>query len=159
MSRRYEVRYAGTTHVVDVLDGSEMRVDGRPLRVEGLGGDRCLVAREDGTRAVVARAGSASSPWLFASGQAWLVDVSAAGARPRASAAHGGDMTAPMPATVVSIAAGPGTRVAAGDPVIVLEAMKMELVVRAPRDGAIAAVYCVVGELVRPGTPLAELAP
>ena len=37
-----------------------------------------------------------------------------------------------MPATVVAIAAAPGTRVAAGDPVIVLEAMKMELLVRAP---------------------------
>jgi hypothetical protein len=40
-------------------------------------------------------------------------------------------MAAPMPATVVSIAAPAGTRVTAGDPVVVLEAMKMELVIRA----------------------------
>ncbi len=64
-----------------------------------------------------------------------------------------------MPATVVSIAAPAGTRVTAGDPVVVLEAMKMELVIRAPRDGEIAAVHCRVGELVQPGTRLAELAP
>ena len=68
-------------------------------------------------------------------------------------------MIAPMPATVVAIPAPPGTRVTAGDPVVVLEAMKMELVIRAPRDGEVAAVHCQLGELVQPGTRLAELTP
>jgi 3-methylcrotonyl-CoA carboxylase alpha subunit len=158
MSRRYEVRHHGATHVVEVLGAGEVRVDGQVLRVEGLGSDRCLVTREDGTRTVVARAGTGSSPWLFAGGHAWPVEVATGGARPRSSAA-GGDMMAPMPATVVAIAAAPGTRVQAGDAVVVLEAMKMELVVRAPRAGEVAAVHCRVGELVRPGTRLAELAP
>jgi biotin carboxyl carrier protein len=157
MSRRYDVGHAGATYVVEVLGNGEMRVDGRLLRIEALESDRCLVTGEDGTRTIVARAGSASSPWLFAAGQAWQVEVAPDGPRRRASTTDGADMSAPMPATVVAIAAGPGAHVAAGDPVIVLEAMKMELVVRAPRDGAIAAVHCRVGELVRPGVPLAEL--
>jgi biotin carboxyl carrier protein len=42
---------------------------------------------------------------------------------------------------------------------IVLEAMKMELPVRAPADGTIARVNCREGELVQPGQELAELAP
>jgi acetyl/propionyl-CoA carboxylase alpha subunit len=159
MSRRYEVRHHGSTHVVEILGAGEVRVDGQILRVEGLGSDRCLVIRQDGTRTVVARAGTGSSPWLFAAGQAWPVEVAAEGTRPRAASAADDGMMAPMPATVVSIAAAPGTRVATGDPVVVLEAMKMELVVRAPRDGEVAAVHCRVGELVRPGTRLAELAP
>jgi len=38
----------------------------------------------------------------------------------------------------------------------VLEAMKMELPIRAPHDGTIAAVHCREGELVQPGTVLVE---
>ncbi len=159
MSRRYEVRHHGVLHVVEMLGAGEVRVDGQVLRVAGLAGDRCLVTAEDGTRTVVARAGTGASPWLFAAGHAWQVEVAAEGSRPPASSSAVADMTAPMPATVVAIAAAPGTRVTKGDPVIVLEAMKMELVVRAPRDGEIAAVHCQVGELVRPGTRLAELTP
>lgn len=159
MSRRYEVRHHGVRHVVEVLGAGEVRVDGQVLRVEGLADDRCLVTREDGTRTVVTRAGGGTSPWLHAAGEAWQVEVAAEGTRPPASASADADMTAPMPATVVAIAAAVGARVAKGDPVVVLEAMKMELVVRAPRDGAIAAIHCAVGELVRPGTRLAELTP
>jgi biotin carboxyl carrier protein len=158
MSRRVEVRHAGTTYSVEILGGGAVRVDGQLLQVDALGDARCLVTREDGTHAVVAHAGTTAAPWLFAMGQAGQVDVVPDGARPRSSAAASDDMTAPMPATVVSIAAAPGTRVVAGDPVVVLEAMKMELVVRAPRDGDVSAVHCRVGELVQPGTLLAELA-
>ena len=52
----------------------------------------------------------------------------------------------------------PGDRVARGDTLIVLEAMKMELPLKAPVDGVIAAIACQVGDLVQPGIPLVELA-
>jgi 3-methylcrotonyl-CoA carboxylase alpha subunit len=42
--------------------------------------------------------------------------------------------------------------------VIVLEAMKMELPVHAPRAGIVAAVHCTPGDLVQPGVALLELA-
>ena len=159
MSRRVEVRHAGTAYLAEILGNGEVRIDGQVLRVEALSDGRCLVTREDGTHTVVAHAGPSVAPWLFAAGQPWQADVVPEGARPRSASAAGDDMMAPMPATVVSIAATPGTRVLAGDPVVVLEAMKMELVVRAPREGEISAVHCRVGELVRPGTRLAELTP
>ena len=157
MSRRVEVRAGGSTHLVEIVGAGEVKVDDQVLRVEILGDGRCLVTRPDGTHTVVAHAGTTAAPWLFAAGQAWHADVVPEGARARSASAAGDDMMAPMPATVVSIAAAPGTTVAAGDPVVVLEAMKMELVVRAPRDGTIGAMHCRVGELVRPGTRLAEL--
>ncbi len=159
MSRRYTVTHAGTAHAVELLGGGEVRVDGTALRVEDAGDGRCLVVDADGRRTLVAAAGSAQAPWLFAAGQAWRVDVAPEGSRPTRASGADADMTAPMPATVVTIAAPPGTQVATGDPLIVLEAMKMELVVRAPRAGQVSAVHCRVGEIVRPGTRLVELAP
>jgi biotin carboxyl carrier protein len=75
--------------------------------------------------------------------------------RRRASAAL--DTSAPMPATVVKVLTEPGTRVRKGDTLIMLEAMKMELAVKSPRDGVVRAVKCRAGELVQPGVNLVEL--
>jgi 3-methylcrotonyl-CoA carboxylase alpha subunit len=61
-----------------------------------------------------------------------------------------------MPATVVRIAVKPGDAVENGDVLIALEAMKMELPIRAPRDGVVLAVHCREGELVRPDQELLE---
>ena len=63
----------------------------------------------------------------------------------------------PMPATVVAIHAAPGQHVNEGDTLIVLEAMKMELAIKAPRSGVVKAVNCATGELVQPGVDLLEL--
>jgi 3-methylcrotonyl-CoA carboxylase alpha subunit len=159
MSRRYAISHGGALHTVEVLGGGEVRVDGLVLRIEGLPDGRCLVTDAEGRRSLVSHAGPTHAPWLFAAGAAWRVEVVPEGARRRPAGPASDEMAAPMPATVVAIAATAGAAVAAGDPVIVLEAMKMELVVRAPRDGVITAVHCRLGELVRPGARLAELAP
>jgi biotin carboxyl carrier protein len=45
-----------------------------------------------------------------------------------------------------------------GDTLLMLEAMKMELPVRAPRDGRVSALHCTAGQLVEPGVDLLELA-
>lgn len=75
--------------------------------------------------------------------------------RGRAAAAHG--LEAPMPATVTRIVASVGQRVAAGDVLVLLEAMKMELAIRAPHDGTVARIACEAGAIVQPGVPLVEL--
>jgi biotin carboxyl carrier protein len=62
-----------------------------------------------------------------------------------------------MPATVVRVDAAPGDRVRKGDSLIILEAMKMELPVRAPADGIVTAIHCKAGDLVKAGAPLVEL--
>jgi len=66
-------------------------------------------------------------------------------------------LASPMPATVVRVAVRPGDRVSAGDTLMVLEAMKMELPIRAPRDATVAAVHCVEGQLVQPDQNLVDL--
>ncbi len=66
-------------------------------------------------------------------------------------------LCAPMPATVTAVAVEPGATVAAGDTLIRLEAMKMELAIRAPADGRVADIHCAVGDLVQPGRPLVTL--
>jgi 3-methylcrotonyl-CoA carboxylase alpha subunit len=53
--------------------------------------------------------------------------------------------------------AAPGQTVAEGETVLVLEAMKMELPVRAPRAGIVKAVHCAQGDLVQPGVALVDL--
>ena len=66
-------------------------------------------------------------------------------------------MSAPMPGVVLKILAKTGDAVTKGEPLLILEAMKMEHVISAPRDGTVAAVNCREGELVQPGADLIEL--
>ncbi len=68
-------------------------------------------------------------------------------------------LAAPMPATVAAILVRPGAVVEAGDTLLRLEAMKMELAIRAPAAGRVATVECRVGDLVQPGRPLVALEP
>jgi biotin carboxyl carrier protein len=105
----------------------------------------------------IAFAVTASEAWVFIDGRVY--QVSEVGDRPpRKSRADDHDaLTAPMPATVLAIHVATGQRVERNDVVMVLEAMKMELPIRSPRDGVVKAVGCRVGELVRPGTRLVEL--
>ncbi|WP_327664663.1 MULTISPECIES: carboxyl transferase domain-containing protein [unclassified Streptomyces] len=68
-----------------------------------------------------------------------------------------GTVTAPMAGTVVTVEAEPGQLVAAGATLLVLEAMKMEHVVRAEHAGVVRAVGAGVGETVAEGTELVLL--
>ncbi|MBL6866623.1 MAG: hypothetical protein ISQ97_05965 [Flavobacteriales bacterium] len=54
----------------------------------------------------------------------------------------------PMPGKILQVMVATGTEVDEGDPLLVLEAMKMENVIRAPRSGVIAVVQAQVGEAV-----------
>ena len=65
-----------------------------------------------------------------------------------AEAVSAGSLLAPMPGSVVSVAVKSGDSVAAGEPVLVLEAMKMQHTIHAPADG-------VVGDLVEVGQQVA----
>jgi biotin carboxyl carrier protein len=60
---------------------------------------------------------------------------------------------------VVRIAAAVGDTVRERETLVVVEAMKIETAVAAPRDGVVAAVLCTVGEAVAGGQVLVELAP
>ena len=102
---------------------------------------------------------SKQSCWVFLDGRVYLVEPPASDTAVR-TRRRGDDHTvlsAPMPATVVAIAVEAGQRVESGDVLIVLEAMKMELPIKAPRDGIVRTIACSPGELVQPGVQLVEL--
>jgi 3-methylcrotonyl-CoA carboxylase alpha subunit len=96
--------------------------------------------------------------WVFIDGRTYIIegDDRKGNARPHATDDQMA-LSAPMPATVVAIAVTAGQEVAAGDLLVMLEAMKMELPIKAPRAGRVKALVCQEGELVQPGVPLVEL--
>lgn len=112
---------------------------------------------DDGTRqTLVAVAARGTVRWVAVDGQISVFEVeSPRPGRPRAVRDEA--MMAPMPASVASLKVGVGDSVAAGDVLLVLEAMKMELPVRAARAGTVRAVHCRQGEMVQPGVALIEL--
>lgn len=79
--------------------------------------------------------------------------------RTRGGAGESGEPVAPMPATVVRVDVSPGDRVTARQPLVVLEAMKMEHVVQAPREGVIAEVLVAAGDLLAGGAPVVRMEP
>jgi len=74
--------------------------------------------------------------------------------RPAAAGAAEGALTAMMPSKVIAVHVKVGDRVQAGQVVLVLEAMKMESELKAPRDGTVKAVHCAPGDSVNPGVAL-----
>jgi biotin carboxyl carrier protein len=111
----------------------------------------------DGERQwTVAVAGSADNWWVWIDGRVLQVrNESVPGRERRRASQH--DLSSPMPATVVRVLVQPGAEVKRGDTLVVLEAMKMELPIRAPLDAIIKAVHCREGELVQPGVSLVDL--
>jgi glutaconyl-CoA decarboxylase len=80
------------------------------------------------------------------------VSVAASGA-----ALSGETVSSPLPGVVVSVAAKTGEQVKKGQAVVIIEAMKMENEIVAPRDGKVAAIAVDKGAKVDTGTPLFSL--
>jgi 3-methylcrotonyl-CoA carboxylase alpha subunit len=103
--------------------------------------------------------------WPVAQGQfdpwnpdAHVAPASTSSSKRRASAgAAQAAVTAPMPSTVIKVLVSPGDAVTKGDVLVLLEAMKMELPVRALGDATVVAVRCREGELVQADAVLVEL--
>ncbi|MFJ8625820.1 acetyl/propionyl/methylcrotonyl-CoA carboxylase subunit alpha [Kitasatospora sp. NPDC093550] len=142
---------AGRTREVELRLG-----DGPVHRARAaLAGDR-LHLTVDGLQttfslATDAAPGLAAGPvtWLGVEGDAWPLHAydpaveSAAGA-----GAHHGALTAPMPGTVTVVKTTAGETVRKGQPLLVLEAMKMEHVIAAPHDGVVAELRATAGATV-----------
>lgn len=164
---KYIVEIAGERHEVQLEDGraelggSEttaalLEVAGSPVHVVTVGGRQY--------QAVVKREGPKGRYVLWMDG--WRFELDALDARARAirdlSAAAAGaqgpaPVVAPMPGLIVRLHVQVGDRVEAGQPVVVMEAMKMENELRAPAAGVVRAVHAETGKAVEKGTVLVEL--
>lgn len=155
---RYGVTEGGRTHSVEVDGRGHVTVDGSgtPCIVSPL--DRCeydVAVGQRRTRVFVV--GPPDRREVFIDGRVFRLEVGAAGERQKRAAAHGDTLSAPMPATVIKVLVAAGQLVTRGETLLTLEAMKMELPVRAPHDGTVAAIHCREGELVQAGVRLLDL--
>jgi 3-methylcrotonyl-CoA carboxylase alpha subunit len=66
----------------------------------------------------------------------------------------GGRLTAPMPGKVIALLVAQGERVKAGQPLVIMEAMKMEHTIAAPAEGVVEELLYQVGDQVADGAPL-----
>ncbi|MGH7027501.1 biotin carboxylase N-terminal domain-containing protein [Brevundimonas sp.] len=95
-------------------------------------------------------------PIVFHDGEAWSFEpVAHAGVAGGAAAASDGGLRAPMPGKIVAAPAKAGDAVTKGQPIVVLEAMKMEHALTAPFDGVVAEFNVAVGDQVVDGAVLA----
>jgi acetyl-CoA/propionyl-CoA carboxylase biotin carboxyl carrier protein len=105
-------------------------------------------------------AGGRATAWLARNGQSWTL---AADEPLAAGPAHvsGGDgvVRSPMPGTVLAVMAAAGARVRSGQPLVIVEAMKMEHTVRAPADGVVADLTAAPGQQVGLDETLAVITP
>lgn len=111
----------------------------------------------DGRRHVATVAWEGRRAWVHVGGEVFVIDPSETEGRRTSASADVDALSPPMPATVVRVDVKPGDTVTNGDVIVLLEAMKMELPIRAPRDGIVSRVNCRAGELVQPGSPLVVL--
>lgn len=123
-------------------------------------GGRILVVRLAGRTARYARADDGAALWLGCEGASWRLIEEAVLSPIRTAAARGdGTLRSPMPGTVLSIAAEPGREVAAGEPVLVVEAMKMEHAITAPVSGVLTSLEVRAGQAVAMDMVLAVITP
>jgi acetyl-CoA/propionyl-CoA carboxylase, biotin carboxylase, biotin carboxyl carrier protein len=126
--------------------GAEVVVRGLPGEGEvsvariGHGEGRRLTLTLDGRTSAFVAARDGDTLWLGRDGRAWALTrhrLGDPGDRPGAAGGGDGVVRSPMPGTVLLVKAAPGDRVAEGQPLVVVEAMKMEHTVTAPVAGTL----------------------
>jgi biotin carboxyl carrier protein len=176
--RRYTVAIDDRAFTIDVQETSsdtfEVTVDGLTFEAT-LHGDHDLpgsdispempmieTARPKGLPESVPEAAPSARPAGSAAGSAPAAPPRPAGSSASAAPAAGGReridlMTAPMPGVVLEVHVAPGSALKRGDPVLVLEAMKMRNTIRSPRDAIVLEVAVEAGQPIASGAPLVRL--
>ena len=160
MKREFSLTLDGIAYKI-AIDGNTVLVNGQPF-VVGLDGEKVLVdgapydVQVGNGQAIV----GGISHSLGVEGLDAAPDSGGrkAGRAPTSAAAVSqGAVTAIMPGKIIRVLVAQGDTVAAGDVVCLLEAMKMENELKAPRAGVIKALYAQPGQDVERGIVLAEI--
>ena len=133
---KYKITLNGKTYEVEVEEGQAMLVD-----------------EYEAYKPAAPAAAPAPAP-AAAPAAAMMVAAPAEAA----AVAAGEVVAAPMPGNILKVNCSQGQAVKAGDILVVLEAMKMENEILAPRDGTVAQVVTTKGAVVDTGAPLVVLA-
>jgi 3-methylcrotonyl-CoA carboxylase alpha subunit len=162
-TRRFDLEVMGAHHVVTLVrthDGAQQLVLGAqrwPFAAASRGGElHDVTIGERRWSLTVYATGERLN--VFAPEGAAVVDQIDPIAHAGEGAAEGGRLTAPMPGKVIAFLAQVGQRVSQGQPLAVMEAMKMEHTIAAPRDGTVEELLYAVGDQVNEGGELLRLA-
>jgi len=151
--------HAVTVTRLGLSTGATIAIDGRPHRCAlAPDGDAFAVTVDDRTDAVRLVA-DRDQVHVHAFGRSFTLSVVDPVERERAAAVGADLATAPMPGTVVSVAVGVGDAVVAGQPLAVIESMKMHSEIVAWRDGTVESVLLAVGDTFDRGAGLLALVP
>jgi 3-methylcrotonyl-CoA carboxylase alpha subunit len=154
----YAASLAGGAYQVGVVyhpQGWELDIDGlkQPLTVSGHEGATLSVRLgEQSMHGTVRRDGDLFH--VFSNGAHHTLAYNDPMAHAGELEAAGGRLTAPMPGKVVAVMVDAGQEVKKGDPLVIMEAMKMEHTIAAPSDGLVEEVLYAVGDQVSDGAPL-----
>jgi biotin carboxyl carrier protein len=157
--RRYTVTVDGTPFTIDV---EETAADRFLVTVGERTFEAALASDEDLPGAEISPAVAVHEPAVPvpqpAAAPAAVRPARALPGTPVAAGGTGSDvLAAPMPGVVLEVNVAAGAVLQRGDPVLVLEAMKMRNTIRAPRDGVVTEVTTEAGRPVAPGEPLVRI--
>jgi acetyl-CoA/propionyl-CoA carboxylase biotin carboxyl carrier protein len=154
MKREFSLTLEGTTYKIAV-DGNSVLVEGQPF-VVGFEEGRVLV---DGTPFdVVLEENRATVGGIaYELGVEGLEEEQASPRAAAATVSSEGAVTAIMPGKIIRLLVATGDQVAKGDVICILEAMKMENELKAPKAGTVKTLYAQPGQDVEMGTVLAEI--
>jgi 3-methylcrotonyl-CoA carboxylase alpha subunit len=113
----------------------------------------------DGRHFAAHTAPAADGQFVWLAGKSWQIQHPAAHQPPPTARAQDatGTLTTAMPGLVTAILVQVGDAVERGAPLVILEAMKMEMRITAPYAGRVSKVACSVGQVVTPGALLVEI--
>ncbi len=156
MGERAPLRWKTTLGEVAVC-GDQITVDdGEAVTATVLQRGAELSLTADGRTTTWLCAPDGDTLWVGRAGGAWSV-TELSTARTRAVAAGEAELRSPMPGTVIAVHVEQGDHVAAGQALVVVEAMKMEHTIRAPHAGTVSELAVRAGQLVAVDAPLATV--
>ena len=153
-------------------EGQSISVDltpsGKSFRVDALGETieaQILQAKDgkldlliDGQRVTAYVSSDQTRRWVTVNGRTLLLNKSSGGRRSSSGHHHAaGELTAPMPGQIRAVNVSEGDTVTKGQTLLLLEAMKMEIRVQAPRDGVVKKLFVQQGQTVEREQLLVEI--
>ncbi|MFT7677915.1 MAG: biotin carboxyl carrier protein [Planctomycetota bacterium] len=164
---KYTVEVAGRSMEVELIEGAgglSLSVDGKPFPLDYREVDTHgqVVCQHEGQSFALSIEGDGHATRVTLAGHDYFLEIEderERAANLAASAANkgGGKIKAVMPGVVVELMVEPGQQVSEGQPLLILEAMKMQNEIGAPGDGVVDTLHVAAGQAVSTGDPLVTL--
>jgi glutaconyl-CoA/methylmalonyl-CoA decarboxylase subunit gamma len=158
----YRVNVGNRDYMVDVSD-DKVAVDGKPIQASLTSlnnGGLLLLRNENRARELHVQSQGNSAYAVMINGRHLVAQVEKGNckSRKRVEAQNAGTISAPMPGMVVNVLVKEGQRVDSGEPLVILESMKMQMQLRSPFSGQVSKVSVQNRVQVEKGTLLVQVA-